>query len=200
MPRKPVDPRTRIAAWREDPTHRHDPVGLAMLHALQARALQHQGPARELLEQRLAARVAEYAGRLPRGRKGAPMPAAARPAPLAALAAELAARAVHTDAASAYPALPAIEEFRTLWATVRSRGQVRQSLAAAPSDGGPLNSAVLVQRAITLMGETCPEYLKHFLAYLDNLSWLDQLQPRSAAPAKDVGRIPKPRRSRTPKG
>ncbi|MEG2806288.1 DUF2894 domain-containing protein, partial [Stenotrophomonas sp.] len=55
--------------------------------------------------------------------------------------------------------------------------------------------------AITLMGQASPGYLTHFLGYLDNLSWLEHLQPRAPSPAKDVGRLPgKPRRSRTAKG
>jgi hypothetical protein len=62
-----------------------------------------------------------------------------------------------------------------------------------------LNSAVLVHRSLTLMSELSPGYLQHFLMYLDNLAWLEQLQPRTTTPARDVGRIPKPRRARTPK-
>lgn len=193
MPRKPADPRTRMAEWRARQLDRHDPVGFAVLEALQARALQYDGITRQQLEQRLGERVADYARRLPRacadtGDAGA----SAAPTPLAALVAELAARPQQAP--------QAVEPFRALWATVRSRSQVRQSLAAAPSDGGPLNSAVLVHRAITLMGQSSPGYLKHFLGYLDNLSWLEHLQPRSSAPARDVGRIAKPRRSRAAKG
>lgn len=199
MPRKPADPRARLHEWRQRQLDRHDPVAFAVLEALQARALQHEGQARELLEQRLAERVDAYAGQLPRATRRTRATAASRASPLAALAAELAARSPAPGTAAAYPALPAIEDFRTLWASVRSRSQVRQSLAAAPSDGGPLNSAVLVQRAIARMGDTSPGYLKHFLAYLDNLSWLEHLQPRNAAPASTVGRIAKPRRPRAAK-
>ncbi|MEG2806245.1 DUF2894 domain-containing protein, partial [Stenotrophomonas sp.] len=132
MPRKPADPRARIAHWRAQQMDRHDPVGLAVLEALQARALQHEGGTRAWLEQRLQARVDAYAAGLP---PVAPPPAPA-PAPLTALVATLAAR----------PASAAVDvaAFRDLWSSVRSRSQVRQTLAAAPSDGGPLNSAVLV--------------------------------------------------------
>lgn len=209
MAAKPVDPRARLEQWRQQQLDRHDPVAFAVLDALQARAAREQGTARTLLEQRLSDRVAAYASTLPRVSRRGGVAAPLRAAPLADLVAELAARprVLSTPDASsgaqtaptAYPALPAIGEFRALWATVRSRSQVRQSLAAAPSDGGPLNSAVLVHRAITLMGDISPGYLKHFLAYVDNLSWLEPLQPRSSAPARDVGRIPKPRRARPAK-
>ncbi|MCF7750154.1 DUF2894 domain-containing protein [Bacillus subtilis subsp. subtilis] len=208
MPRKPADPAARLADWRKRQLDRHDPVAFAVMEALQARAAHYEGPARQVLEQRLAARMAAYGSRLPRARTTDPDPASRCVTPLATLVAELAQRPPARRVAggdgdgdtsqilAAYPSLSALGEFRALWASVRSRGQVRQSLAATPSDGGPLNSAVLVHRAMSFMGEVSPGYLKHCLAYLDNLSWLEQLQPRATAPAKDVGRIAKPRRTR----
>ncbi|WP_312236386.1 DUF2894 domain-containing protein [Stenotrophomonas sp.] len=209
MAAKPVDPRARLEQWRQQQLDRHDPVAFAVLDALQARAARAQGSVRTLLEQRLCERVAAYASALPRASRRGASAAPQRAAPLADLVAELASRprvlstpdapADTSPAPAAWPALPAIGEFRALWATVRSRSQVRQTLAAAPSDGGPLNSAVLVHRAITLMGETSPGYLTHFLAYVDNLSWLEPLQPRNGTPPRDVGRMPKPRRARPAK-
>lgn len=208
MPRKPADPRARLHDWRERQLDRHDPVAFAVLEALQRRAQQYAGEPRRVLEQRLAERVQAYAGRLPRGAGRAAAPVAPPAPPLTALVAELTVRAQAPAAMDApagnaptagYPALPAVQEFRALWSNVRSRSQVRQSLAAAPSDGGPLNSAVLVQRAITRMGEISPGYLTHFLAYLDNLSWLEQLQPRNATAASAAGRSAKPRRPRAAK-
>lgn len=189
-----------------------------MIEALQTRAQAQQGAVRQLLDARLATMVAAYAARIaeqtaraPRRGRGAPAPGAERASPLSGLLATLAAHA-HTQAppvprdapldtapAPAFPALPAISEFRDLWATVRNESQKRISLAQGPGDGGPLNSAVLVHRSLTLMSELSPGYLQHFLMYLDNLAWLEQLQPRTATPARDVGRIPKPRRARTPK-
>ena len=83
-------------------------------------------------------------------------------------------------------------EVRKLWSEVRSRSQLRQSLAAVPTDAGPLNAGALVHRSLALMHELSPGYLQHFLAYVDDLSWLEQLgegaagkQPsRSAGPRK----------------
>lgn len=209
MTAKPVDLRARLADWRARQLDRYDPVAFAVMEALQARATQHHGAARARLEQRLDERMQAYAARLPRGRARTAPSEPVRATPLTALVADLAQRPpaacapLHaigpSQVPAAYPALPAIDEFRALWATVRSRSQVRRSLDAAPTDGGPLNSAVLVHRAMALMGELSPGYLSHFLAYMDNLSWLDQLQPRAAAPTRDVGRIAKPRRARTAK-
>lgn len=215
---KPMPVSAQLDAWRQQQLDRHDPLGFAVIEALQSRAQAQQGAVRQLLDARLATMVAAYAARIaeqtaraPRRRRGAPAPGAERASPLSGLLATLAAHA-HTQAppvprdaprdtapAPAFPALPAISEFRDLWATVRNESQKRISLAQGPGDGGPLNSAVLVHRSLTLMSELSPGYLQHFLMYLDNLAWLEQLQPRTTTPARDVGRIPKPRRARAPK-
>lgn len=107
--------------------------------------------------------------------------AAPAPAPVSArqaLSELLTQMAVHTallsdsstgNAAHApqFPELPALDDFRRTWATVRTASQVRQSLQDAPADAGPLNSSVLVHRCISLMRAQAPGYLQHFLAYVD---------------------------------
>ena len=84
---------------------------------------------------------------------------------------------VGSDNARSFPSeeLPALIEFRKIWSKVRTDGQLRQSLEQAPSDAGPLNSGVLVHRSIMLMRELSPEYLRHFLSYIDTLSWMEQM-------------------------
>jgi hypothetical protein len=77
---------------------------------------------------------------------------------------------------AAYPEVPAIEDFRELWSTLRSDSQLRQSLAHTAADAGPLNSIALAGRAIALLRERSPGYLRSFLAYVDELAWLEQLQ------------------------
>ncbi|WP_017909861.1 DUF2894 domain-containing protein [Xanthomonas sp. SHU 199] len=78
------------------------------------------------------------------------------------------------------PQLPAVEDARRLWTELRSRSQLRQSLQPAPADAGPLNSGVLVHRALALMRTLSPGYLQHFLSFVDALSWLQQLQEAGA--------------------
>ncbi|MET7141045.1 DUF2894 domain-containing protein [Xanthomonas sp. PPL139] len=102
-----------------------------------------------------------------------PLTAAASPADAAPSSATAPARLVA-------PQLPAVEDARRLWTELRSRSQLRQSLQPAPADAGPLNSGVLVHRALTLMRTLSPGYLQHFLSYVDALSWLQQLQEAGA--------------------
>ncbi|KAB7779629.1 DUF2894 domain-containing protein [Xanthomonas sp. LMG 12459] len=97
------------------------------------------------------------------------------------------------------PQLPAVEDARRLWTELRSRSQLRQSLQPAPADAGPLNSGVLVHRALALMRTLSPGYLQHFLSYVDALSWLQQLQEAGAlaTPQKSGSAAGKPA---TPRG
>ncbi len=76
---------------------------------------------------------------------------------------------------STFPALAALGEFRQLWSAIRAESQLQQSLQPVPGNAGPLNSAGLVHRSIALMRELSPGYLQQFLAYVDDLAWMEQL-------------------------
>jgi hypothetical protein len=98
------------------------------------------------------------------------------------------------EGAASYPELPALDYFRDVWSKVRAEKQLRQSLAPAPGNAGPLNSSSLVHRSLSLMRELSPGYLKQFLSYVDTLSWLEQMNG-GASPGKDA-----PRAATTGKG
>ncbi|MBD3681898.1 DUF2894 domain-containing protein [Stenotrophomonas sp. Br8] len=95
-----------------------------------------------------------------------------------------------------YPQVPMLDDVRREWSELRSELQVRRSLRTeAPADGGPLNSAVLVQRMLDTMQATSPGYLRHFIDYVDTLSWLQALQDGAAS----SGDAAKPKRTRKPR-
>ena len=109
--------------------------------------------------------------------------------------------------ASAYPEIPALEAFRKRWSTLRSESQLRQTLEHVPENAGPLNSSSLVHRSIELMRELSPGYLRQFLSYVDDLSWLDRLSAgaivadKNAPQAATIGKRPRARsRGRRPGG
>jgi hypothetical protein len=160
-----------------------------LIAAMQRRGANLDGEARRALE----ARLAELRSREP----GVPAPepgAVADPTQPSALRQLL--DALERKAPSgraAYPEVPALAEFRKLWSTLRADSQLRQSVAHAPSDAGPLNSAALASRAIALMHELSPGYLRSFIAYVDDLAWLERLgspapAATSAAPRKRAPR------------
>ena len=171
--------------WRLTGADRVAPLRFARIAALQARATTRDGEARRLLDAKLGPLIEAYAREVaqadaisaadrPRGALGQLADATAtRPRP-----------GLLGDAN--YPELPSVDAFRSLWSTLRTRTQVRKSLAEAPTGAGPLNSAALAHRALTLMGGASPGYLQHFLSYVDTLSWLETLQDAGVLTGKET--------------
>ncbi len=85
--------------------------------------------------------------------------------------------------------LKALRESKASWTRLRIDRQLQQSQASIPANPGPLNSLLLVLRALQTMQEISPSYLQHFIAHLETLSWLDRaavgnvVSPAKAAPA-----------------
>lgn len=194
----------RLQAWRTHGADRMDPVRFGFIEALASRTRAHEGEARRLLEARLSALIAAYADDLAHWPardvpKANGASSATDASPLRELVAALQQRApAHETAAAegdapARPAPAALEEARRLWTHVRTESQRRASLVDMPADAGPLNSGMLVHRALHFMQAVAPGYLQHFIAYADTLSSLEQLQHAVAplAPAADVPRTPR---------
>ncbi|NID16363.1 DUF2894 domain-containing protein [Luteibacter yeojuensis] len=87
---------------------------------------------------------------------------------------------------SSYPELPALGEFQKIWSRIRTESQLRQSLEQTTENAGPLNSSALVHRSMALMRDVSPGYLRHFLSYIDDLSWMERLGDGKASPAGDA--------------
>lgn len=198
MRTEPSSPQAMLTAWREQRQDRHDPLRFAQMEALQRRLMLQHGPARQRLEATLSGWIAAYAESLQQAPAAAPPTLPAQGA-LGAVLAVLARTPDDTSPARAYPELPALQEFRERWSVLRSQRQLRDTLAQAPSDGGPLNSSVLVHRTLGWIGEVSPGYLQHLLGYVDNLAWLEQLPLPAAPGSKPVARSPRPRRPRVTK-
>ena len=182
--------RQRLDAWRAQGADRVDPVRFALIESLARRAGAHEGLARRLLDERLSGLVEDYARDVA---ASAPVDASGTRDPAAAGAlATLLARMPHRAMDGApYPELPLLQQFRTLWAGLRTESQLRQSLEPVAGDAGPLNSAVLVHRSLNLMRTLSPGYLQHFIAYADTLSSLEQLQ-QAVAPLITATDTPRP--------
>lgn len=163
------------------PTDIHASVQAALLAALERRAADLDGPARQPLDARIAALHGDAAA------AARDMPAAAGSVPpLRALLEQWPRHATPPRNAD-----EALAELRALWATLRSDDQLRQSEVPAPGDAGPLNSTALASRAITLMRECSPACLRAFLDYVDQLAWLEQL---GTAAVSDAAGTPAPRK------
>ncbi|KVZ05207.1 hypothetical protein WL11_13210 [Burkholderia ubonensis] len=178
-----------LDAWRASGADRLDPVRFHRIDALERRVAGHDGDARRLLDARLDALLAGYAGDIERaGDANEPDDVAqARPASgaLAGLVTHIA-RDAQADRAGIDPAL--IEYFRETWSKVRTEKQYRQALDQVPRNAGPLNSSSLVHRSLSLMRDLSPGYLQQFLSYVDALAWLEDLAGGGAQAEKEAPR------------
>ncbi|WP_433853060.1 DUF2894 domain-containing protein [Stenotrophomonas nitritireducens] len=192
MPADGADVHARLEAWRRQGAERIDPVRFALMTALAQRAARYGGAVRQRLDARLQVLADAYAAlpartpveASPRGVGDGPLkqlleqlgngprPDASMPAAIPLPVGESGER---TPAADIAAPMPVLDEFQQLWTRIRIDGLLRQCLDGLPEDAGPLHSSVLTYRAMALMREVCPDYLQHFVAYTDALSWLEQL-------------------------
>ena len=205
MPADGTDVHARLEAWRRQGADRTDPLRFALMTALAERAARHDGAVRQRLDARLRELVDAYAAlpprpqatELPHGTGGSPLkqllePFRNGPQPDAPMPAAVGRSQHHARPRTAGPApvgeadhdepiaglvapMPVLDEFQQLWTRIRIDGLLRHCLDGLPEDAGPLHSSVLTYRAMALMREVCPDYLQHFVAYTDALSWLEPL-------------------------
>ncbi|HET6555363.1 MAG TPA: DUF2894 domain-containing protein [Dyella sp.] len=194
--------RARIEAWREQRADRLDPLRFHLIDALEKRVSAHAGEARCLLDERLAGLLDTYAADLEAAAlraSHADSPADTRDTSLKQLVDDMARDAStkprDINGASGHFTEPAmLDTFRQIWAGLRAESQLRQSLKRAPTNAGPLNSGALVHRSIGLMRDLSPGYLQHFLSYIDDLSWLEQLSAGRVTPVGDATQATAPRK------
>ena len=199
------DVRSTLDAWRERGADRLDPVRFYFIEALDRRAAGHSGEARRILDDRLTKLLQAYANDLDQAESqtangGEPARGALTElieymscrAPMDSVGAT----ADHTSPRhTSYPEMEVLDYFRKTWTKVSAEKQFRQSLAQVPGNAGPLNSSSLVHRSLSLMRELSPGYLQQFLAYVDALSWMEQMNGGGAMPEKDAPRSGNPRKN-----
>lgn len=139
-------------------------------------------------EPRLSA-LAELVQRLSQHPGSQPL---AAPVPPPVATGEGAAETVTTAAEAPVPTPPvpnselkAVHYFRETWTQLSIDRLLSQSLARAPAHAGPLNSHLLILRALTVMRDSAPAYLSSFMAYAEALLWLDQA---GGLPGKSVAK------------
>lgn len=82
------------------------------------------------------------------------------------------------------PELKTSRVFRNTWSKLSVDRQVAQALDKAPKNAGPINSHMLVLRALTQMRDISPDYLNRFTSYVDTLLALDHAEPSKPVPVK----------------
>jgi len=214
-PARGMDLGAALDALRARGADRVDPIRFRFIEAMARRAVGHEGAARRILEAKLA-RLLAACGEGPQrfaaagGDSGSRAAAAAARGPLAELVDHIARQAspqgdavvlpqppgAHAGLSSPpeltglreLPELKALSHFRRTWSRLNAHQRLAQSRALVPENAGPLHSQQLVHRALTLMRDLSPEYLDHFMGYVDGLLWLDQASSGSAPAGKDTSR------------
>lgn len=201
-----------VAAALARGEQRFDPVRFRFIEAMAKRATAHGGEARRMLDDKVATLLAAYDEDRAKAQPTSTVEqeTAAGPSPLAELAEHIARHApmlgnapaapaaaakagAATKASAAPPApeLKSIRYFQSTWSRLSADRRLTQSLSKVPENAGPLNSHHLVHRSLTLMHNLSPEYLNRFMAYVDALSWVDQLNAgggaAAAAPSSAAG-------------
>ncbi|MGE8232386.1 MAG: DUF2894 domain-containing protein [Stenotrophomonas sp.] len=185
---------TQLQAWRESGADRCDPTRFELIAALAQRAQRYAGSARAQLDARLSQLTDAYA-LLVAAEVAKPAAKSGTESPLQSLLQQLEADPLQYQlplSTSDAPAgendsgegteavlMPALDEFQQLWSRIRIDSLLRQCLDSLPEDAGPLNSSVLTYRAMALMQELSPEYLQHFIAYVDVLTWMEPVSGTS---------------------
>lgn len=164
-----------------------------LIAAMERRAAALDGEARRALDARVAERRSPDAGAPDEAPDASAAPA--HPGPLRELVDQLTCE--RWSGRAAYPDIPALADFRQLWSTLHADSQLRQSVAHAATDAGPLNSTALASRAMALMRELSPDYLRSFITYVDELAWLKALGSTSPATGSAAPKKRAPRKRHT---
>jgi Protein of unknown function (DUF2894) len=158
-----------------------DPVRQRHIDAMQRRATQYQGLARQVID----ARLRQLQGAPAAPRPARPVAESTVPAGHRALSDLLAHIARHTAPAGE---LRAVHDHRGTWARLGLEQRLRQTSAQVPDNAGPLNTQRLLHQALTLMRTASPAYLQHFMAHAETLLALEALGQAPAEPKRDTAR------------
>jgi hypothetical protein len=79
---------------------------------------------------------------------------------------------------------PRVQQFRKQLRKISIQKQVSQALTQAPRNAGPINSHMLVVRALGLMRDIAPDYLNRFMQHVDTLLCLDDMAHAPTVPKK----------------
>ncbi len=170
----------RLQALREAGACGQDPVGWHYLQTLASRSMDLSGKAQALLQDRLHQALDAFEARL-QDVPTRPVAATAKPSPLAQLVQDMRPMTAAAPASALArqrggglpPENPRVRQFRQQLRKISVQKQVRQAIAQAPHNAGPINSHMLVLRALAWMQEISPDYLNRFMTHLDTLLCLE---------------------------
>lgn len=194
-------PLEHLQRLREAGAAQQDAVGWHYIEQLAARAQAQTGAAQALLLDKLAGLLSQHAQGLAQTRDEAaatPEPGSPLTSPLALLLREMAPPpATDHNPAGLPPFAPQqesqrVRQFRRQLRQISVQKRVSKAIAQAPQNAGPINSHMLVLRALDLMRAHAPGYLQRFMTQVDTLlSLQDAEQQRDATGKPASARVKK---------
>lgn len=191
------DLNAQIASLRAAGAPGFDAVGWHYIETLAERYQTQSGAAHALLKDKLQHSLDKLHGRMKAAAqtlRSAQAPAAA--SPLGTLLQEIQQRgqAQAKQTADAWRAEnPRIQQFRQQLSQLSVQKQVKQAIAQAPQNAGPINSHMLVLRSLGLMRSLSHDYLNRFMVHVDTLLFLQEAEQVKASAAKASPARKKPR-------
>ena len=184
-PSEPSAQADPLASLRTAGAARFDAVGWHYIEVLAERAGTQTGTAQTLLRAKLDQALEQFQTRLS-AIPGQPHKTPPAPSPLSILLSDMAQHAPALQASSAGPLVPAnrptgwraesprVQQFKKQLSQISVQRQVKQAIAMAPQNAGPINSHMLVLRSLGLMRDASTDYLNRFMAHVDTLLRLDE--------------------------
>lgn len=175
-----------LEALRTAGAAQFDPVAWHYLQTLGQRAGRQSGKAQALLSARVQTAMAELRSRMAAAARATHTHRAqSGPSALAALLQDMPSRQQASGHSDGWPAEnPRIQQFRKQLSQISVQKQVKQAIALAPANAGPINSHMLVLRSLGSMRDISPDYLNRFMAYVDTLLCLDSVDKGKPLPKK----------------
>lgn len=184
-----------LASLREAGAHHLDPVHFHYLEVLAQRLTSQPEAVQQRLAQTLKVALDQYAqraaqapsgqGALPEAHATTPPWASGHAAPLTRLnryiqeRTQAAASQADTGEGGSPSDMNSVRRFSEVWSKIAAEQQVVQAVDRGPENAGPLNSHRLMLRSLTLMRSLSPDYLGRFLAQMEALLWLDQVNQQT---------------------
>ena len=89
---------------------------------------------------------------------------------------------------------PKVQQFKKQLSQISVQKQVKQAMAQAPQNAGPINSHMLALRSLGLMRDASTDYLNRFMGYVDTLLRLEESGTGKPAPKKSAPAQKSPRK------
>ena len=176
-----------LYALRAAGAPRFDSVGWHYIETLAGRTQAQSGAAHALLTRKLQQSLDSLHQRMKAAAQATQSAQASRASsPLATLLQELKAQDpsdTHAISNAWRAENPRIQQFRQQLSQISVQKQVKQAIAQAPLNAGPINSHMLVLRGLGLMRDISGDYLNRFMVHLETLLCLDEAE-RSRLPTK----------------